>query len=508
MKRTLVLMFLSGMVAAPAAMATEQSSWPTLHGSLQRSGFHPSLPRGPLKLVWRKELWRELTGPRAEVIGDANLVFVGTYAGNLYAWDAVTGPEKWIFRAKGPIGHSAAQADGKLYFGSMDRNLYALESVTGREAWRYECEEGIWTSPVVHRGLVMFGDRAGTFHAVRASDGTRAWRFQTSHPILTSASISEDGSRVIFASEDMHVFCLDTGNGTLRWKSRKLQGLSVRDYFPVITGGLMFITTNPVKDFHTILTQHEQMLVRRTGYQGKDNRFIPGTAADVEQEQAMIVDFLRRNPAEQTFYAFNVDDGQEPWIAPILYTGGLHNPPTPPCVNPLTGEVFVQLRSAYGVWDGGGEVRSFTCFGRLDLKTGRVELIPHGYPSKSPDRPSGATDMPWMTFNYIGDETQTLSCSPDRLLCTHQGFLGVLNLKTGLTERLHGKRDTYAGFYGPGNFGWENQGGLQRARATGEPFGLVNEWHGPARAMVSIIGNRVYFPAGSQVLCLEGAQSP
>jgi hypothetical protein len=33
----------------------------------------------------------------------------------------------------------------------------------------------------------------------------------------------------------------------------------------------------------------------------------------------------------------------------------------------------------------------------------------------------------------------------------------------------------------------------------------VNEWHGPARAIVSVIGNRVYFPVGSQVLCLEGS---
>ena len=67
--------------------------------------------------------------------------------------------------------------------------------------------------------------------------------------------------------------------------------------------------------------------------------------------------------------------------------------------------------------------------------------------------------MPWMTFNYIGDETQTLSCSSNTLFCTHQGYLGALNLTTRLTDRLYGKRDTYGGFYGPGNFGWANNGG-------------------------------------------------
>jgi len=211
----------------------------------------------------------------------------------------------------------------------------------------------------------------------------------------------------------------------LHWKSRKLQGLSVRDYAPVVVRGVVLVTTNPVKDFHAILGQHEEMLIKRTGFTGTDKRFIPLAKVEVEKEQAMIVDFLKANPAEQSFYAFQLADGREPWIAPILYTGGMHNPMSPPCYNPNTGEVFTQVRSAYGVWDGGGEVRSFTGFGKLDLKTGRVELLEHGY---------------------------------------------------------------------------------KHAKAAAQPFGLINEWHGPARAIVSVAGNKVFFPVGSQVLCLEGQE--
>ena len=548
-------------------------SWPTLHGDLQRSGFHPQFPKGPLRLVWRKELYRELTGPRAEVIVGDGLAFMGTYAGNLYAWDVNAGAEKWVFKTGGPIGHSPmfvggiprtrsrferpdrssrresalislprrwseltsaatrfvessrraeAQASAPssglqatddssllpsaatVYFGSLDRKLYAVEAATGKTRWQFEAGEGIWVSPVVHRGRVMFGARDGVFYALEAANGKREWTFPTGDRILTSASISEDGGRVVFASEDMRVYCLEAPTGRLLWRSRKLAGLSVRDYAPVMARGRVLITTNPVKDFHTILGQHQEMLVNRAGFKGKDPRYIPGTPEDVRREQDFIVEFLKAHPEEQTFYAFNVTDGREPWIAPILYTGGLHNPLTPPCVNPQTGAVFTQLRSAYGTWDGGGEVRPFTGFGQLDLQTGRVALLGHGYPSKEPGRPPGAKDMPWMTFNYIGDETQTLSCAPDLLLCTHQGFIGSLNLKSGLTARLYGKRDTYGGFYGPGNFGWENQGGHEKARAAHQPFGIVNEWHGPARAVVSVAGNKVFFPVGSQVLCLEG----
>jgi outer membrane protein assembly factor BamB len=491
-------------LCTPSLPAAQQDSWPTLHGDLQRSGFYAHFPKPPLKLVWRKELWRELTGPRAEVIISDGLAFVGTYAGTLFAWDANTGDERWLFKTGQPIGHSPTVANGVLYFGSMNRRLYAVESATGKERWSFECDEGIWSSPVVAGGVVMCGARDGTFHALDAASGKLKWKWQTAGPILSSASISEDGARVVFTGEDMRAYCLRIADGALHWKSRQLAGLSTRDYFPVITRGLVFITTNPVKDFHTILTEHQQMLVKRTGFAGKDPRYIPGTADEVRNEQDFIVDFLKQHPEEQTFYAFRIEDGTEPWVAPILYTGGLHNPLTPPCVNRATGEVFTQVRSAYGTWDGGGEVRPFTGFGKLDLRTGRVELLEHSYKSKEPGRPPGAKDMPWGSFNYIGDETQTLSCSPEFLICTHQGFIGAFDWQKRTIANLFGRRDSYGGFYGAANFGWENGGGYEKAAAANAPYGLVNEWHGPARAIVSVVGNRIYFPVGSQVICLEG----
>jgi outer membrane protein assembly factor BamB len=485
-------------------LGAEQSSWPTLHGDLQRSGFYAHFSQPPLRLVWRRELWRELTGPRAEIIVSDGLAFMGTYAGNLYAFDANMGTERWTFKTGQPIGHSPTIANGVLYFGSMDRKLCAVEAATGKLRWSYECGEGIWASPAAFNGVVMVGARDGVFYAVNTANGKLVWKFETEAPILNTASISEDGKRALFASEDMHLYCLNLTDGKLAWKSRTLAGLSTRDYFPVIARGLVFVTTNPVKDFHTILTQHQEMLVKRTGFTGKDPRYIPGSADDVRAEQDFIVDFLKQHPEEQSFYAFRVSDGTEPWIAPILYTGGLHNPLTPPCVNRATGEVFTQVRSAYGTWDGGGEVRPFTGFGKLDLQTGRVELLEHSYRSKEPNRPPGAKDTPWGSFNYIGDETQTLSCSPDFLICNHQGNIGGFNWRTRTIANLFGKRDSYGGFYGGANFGWENQGGYEKAAAAKSPYGLVNEWHGPARAIVSAAGNKVYFPVGSQVICLEG----
>jgi hypothetical protein len=301
----------------------------------------------------------------------------------------------------------------------------------------------------------------------------------------------------------MIVRCVRLQEGKVEWEWHKLPGLRIRDYAPVVAGGLIFLTTNPVKDFHTILEEHQRMLIQRTGWTGKDLRYIPGSDEDVAREQEFIVKFLTEHPEERTFHVFRVSDGSEPFVAPILYTGGLHNPPTPPCVNRESGEIFVQLRSAYGTWDGGGEVRPLICFGKLDPGTGKVTLIGHSYASKEPDRPPGAKDTPWGTFAYIGDETQALSCAPGLLLSNHQGNLGLLELATGKLSSAFGKRDSYGGFYGPAAFGWEDKGGLEKAAAANQPYGVVNEWHGPARAIASVADGRVFYHTGAQVLCFE-----
>lgn len=274
----------------------------------------------------------------------------------------------------------------------------------------------------------------------------------------------------------------------------------------MLVGGLALITTNPAYDFHKdTLDADDKFLLARTGFTGPDRRYIPGTPADVEKEQDAIVERLRADPARQCFYAFRLSDGGEPWTAPILYTPGLHNPPTPPCVNRRTGEVFVILRSAYGVWDGGGEVRSLVAVGRLDLRTGRAALIEHSHKSRDPARPAaGRKDLPFDGFNLIGDETQALSCSPDLLLSNHQGTLGSMAFADGRVAKLWGRRDSYGGWYGPAEWGWEQQGGPERAARAGKPYAMIIEWPGPARAIAAVAGNRVYLSVGSQVICLQG----
>lgn len=492
--------------AAEAVTLNDGGAWPTLHGDLLRSGYYPTFPHPPLTLAWRVELFAELVGTRCEPIIADGLVFVGTYAGHMRALDVRDGSQRWKFDTAGPIWHAPAWAAGTLVFGSLDGFLYAVDAQSGVMHWKFRSAAGWAASPAVHAGRVLLGDRAGVLYCLDLKTGQSMWTVATGGTVLSSASLSSDGRCALFASEDMHVRCVDVETGRLIWTSEKLSGLSLRDYAPTVVDRVILVTTNPVDGFHQVMNRHQDMLLARVGrkYGDDDYRFVPGGPAEVEAEQADIVAYLREHPEDQTFYALDVETGKQPWVAPVFYTAGLHDPPSPPCVDRKTGDVYVLVRSALTVWDGGGEVRPLTGVGRLDLNTGRVALIEHGYRPADGNRPAGSPDMPYASFNTIGDETQTLSCAPGWLFSNHQGFLGALDTNSGQCQSLFGRRDTYAGFYGPGTFGWEDQGGVAKAQAAGQPYGLVNEWHGPARGIAAVVGRQVFYISGSQVLCFEG----
>jgi hypothetical protein len=77
--------------------------------------------------------------------------------------------------------------------------------------------------------------------------------------------------------------------------------------------------------------------------------------------------------------------------------------------------------------------------------------------------------MPWMTFNYIGDETQVLSCSPGSLIALIRGHRRVEHADP-YDQQAYGSA-TYGGFYG-----LEILVGKQRRLPAGESRGQPFGW--------------------------------
>jgi len=483
------------------------ADWPTVHRDNQRSGYAAELVNGPYERKWFRDFHDQMIATRVEAIVVDGRCFVGTFAGSFHALDAVNGKTLWQFKAAGPIGASACYADGKVFVGADDGRLYCLGADDGRVIWSYRASAGIWVAPACDGGQVYVGDRGGTFHAIDAATGRMRWTIETGGMILTPASISADGRHIVFGSEDMHVYCASP-DGKLLWKSVKLGGLSMRDHAPTIWQGLAIVTTNPAKNFHgaagqnpAILTAAQKALPMEEGdlvIHDKWGGFtMKLTQRRLEAERRAILDYLGKNKSERVFYAFDLESGKEPWVAPVLYTAGLHNPPTAPTFNPATGELYLWLPTAlsnYHVGVPGGAI----AVGRLDRKTGLVDILYH----------TNGDKLGW-AFDFVApaDETQALSLMGNVLLNTHQGIIGGMRLDNLKWHRVYIARDTYGGIFGPAAVPGSFQG-ADRAHAKGTLALMPNEWHGPDRAIVAIAHNRLYWVVGSQVVCLGGPDTP
>ncbi len=485
-----------------------RADWPTLHNDYQRSGWTGEVVKGPYERKWWRDVHDEMIATRCEAIVAEKKVFAGTFAGTMYALNVSDGKTAWRFTASGPTGASPCYHAGKLYFGSDDAfnsgSLYCVDAAGGALLWKAAAPAGIWSSPACDGKRVYVGDRSGVFHCVDAENGTPLWTFQTGGMILQPASFSTDGKRIVFGSEDMHVYCLSP-EGRLLWKTPKLPGLSLRDYGPTIWNGLVIVGAAPADAFHTVLGRDGELLEAL-------QRALPVTSVDTilldkwgdlllsprperrKAENRGVVEYLKKHPYDQSFFAFSLSDGTQPWIAPVFYRGGLHNVPGPPTFNPETGALYVLSRSALTHYVRG--VRRYSCLVRIDRATGLPDWV---WPESD--------EKNWRLFPMIPDETQALGMMHHRIIGTHQGVIGALDPDSGEVTPIAPKRDTYAGIFGPGALPGKFEEAKKLAQ-EGYLTGMPNEWHGPARGIVSVSDGRMFWIAGSQVVCIAGPDIP
>lgn len=486
---------------APAGASAASSSWPTLHKDNQRSGYTDEVIQGPYERKWYRDFHDEVIATRVEAIVAEGKCFVGTFGGNFYALKVEDGSTAWAVKAGAPIGASGCYQGGKVYFGADNGTVYCINAADGKEVWKYQATAGVWVAPACDGRNVYFGDRAGVFHAVTADTGKVVWTFKTEGMILTPASFSTDLKKIVFGSEDMFVYCLDPAGQQL-WKSPKLGGLSLRDHAPTIWQGLVIVRTNPAAGFHqaagespAILTAAQKALPMEAEDKvnfDKWGQFVMKlTPRRLKAEQDAVLKFIKDTPAEKTFYAFQLEDGKEPWTAPVVYTAGLHNTPTAPTFNPKTGELYTWMPSALSNYAAGVPGGAITV-GKLDRKTGLLEILWHA---------NG--DWGAKPFCQPADETQALSLMGGILVNTHQGVLGGMNLQTLKWHPIYHARDTYAGIFGPGAVPGQWDGEKKYMR-EGYLVNMANEWHGPDRSIAAIAAGRLFWVAGSQVVCLAG----
>jgi len=491
------------------AVAAAGAGWPTLRGNVERTGYVDAEIKPPFRLAWCRYFTGERIGSAVEPIVAEGKVFVGTHSGNLYALDAATGRPLWRVSAPAPLLHSPMYADGKVFAGDATQSLFAVSAETGKHVGAL-VSGGYSASPLVVKGGAFYATRGRGLGVCdvggRPNVGHRGMAWFAIDARQTPASA---GGRVFITGADLRVHCIDVERPTAdptalkpTWSSEPLVGQTARDYYPVIAKAgdrtVVIVRTNPVIQMSRLIGMDRNVLCANAGLKDSGWRTVDawcksqeamGTPELWEKEQQAILKHLEEHKEARTFFVLDAETGKLLPHPPVLWIAGCQGVATPPVVMP-DGRLLVFYRSAYGNWTHG--VAPLVALGFLDLTTNRIEPLTHAHGMRPP----------WNTFWGTADESQNFVVARDTVLCVHQGTLSGFDLKTRKLFLIWGNRDTWGGFK---NLPWAR-----------------NEWHGPARGGVAVVGNRIYWQTGSRVLCIvcgeggkpaadvgvEGAQVP
>lgn len=348
------------------ALASEVASWPMAGANPERTSWTPEEVRGKLKPLWYKT-FEPYISQKVQIIAANDTLYISTARG-LYALDAATGAEKWVYPTEFPLGHSPTIYNGVAYVGGFDRKLHAINAATGAGLWTFEAGAGFHTNPLVVGGKVYAGNRDGYFYALYADGpnaGQLAWKYQTGGPILFSAAY-KDGV-VYFASNDSYAYALNAQTGGLVWKSQKLPGAGFHSWWPVVYRDyVIFAGSNNYRNIKNpfggalnndlekadIYPNHQSdprgTLVGPLGQEAGD--WAAGTPTiDTSKSNVTangsttpITEYFEQKPWRRTYFVLNRTTGQEyttdfdhdgkPEYAPILWFGTQSGNRYPPVV--------------------------------------------------------------------------------------------------------------------------------------------------------------------------------
>lgn len=394
--RIVTILFLAGLVVSVARAA----DWPMLGMNAQRTGWTSEAVSGPPIRKWYRSFHGEGLADGVQAVVADGRVFIGTMHGTLHAIDAETGKDQWSRKLGGAILHSAAVGEGVVYVCCGDGKLYALDAATGDEAWTFATGEALWNAPLLAEGKIYFGGRDGFVYAVNP-DGTQAWKTPVGGPVLQSCAYG--GGKVFVAAENMTAYAFDAATGDVLWTGQ-LYGVTARAYHPVVAGDVVMFTTAPglgkygpldvlLEAGREIGLQPRQRVGAdprgpeepREVYRKKDQHDQPLLAKQetLDAQLAGVRRVFKAQPKRRSFFAFNVETGEEPWIAPIVWQESCGGTGDPPIVSPDGKTVMVKY--ALMTWARRGDYAPYLRAGLLDLATGDVRSIMDNFEhSKSP----------------------------------------------------------------------------------------------------------------------------
>jgi outer membrane protein assembly factor BamB len=149
-------------------------------------------------------------------------LYLATYGGYVYAYDALTGKPHWRSPTLADLFHNRgfyatpAIAWGRVLIGGLDGRMYAFSQRTGRLLWTRNLSGMVYSSAALWKQTVYVGSFTGGLYALKAATGAVRWRFDPPEThVLGSPTVF--GGLVYFATREGTTYALDAKTGDEVW---------------------------------------------------------------------------------------------------------------------------------------------------------------------------------------------------------------------------------------------------------------------------------------------------
>ncbi|TMC22188.1 MAG: hypothetical protein E6J34_07175 [Chloroflexi bacterium] len=231
------------------------------------------------------------------------LVYVGSYDGELYAFNATTGQQQWASAPTGsPIFSSPAVMGDLVYIGCKNGKLYAFDAASGLQRWVVATGDIVDSSPTVSNGVIYVGSADYKLYALDAANGQQKWVSAPTGNYIASSPAVANGF-VYVASEDHKLYAFDAATGQQKWASSPVGGNIISS--PAIANGFVYIASEDHKLYAFDATSGLQQWAASTGNL-------------IDSSPAVANGLVYIGSGDHSLYAFDAATGQQRWVSSPL----------------------------------------------------------------------------------------------------------------------------------------------------------------------------------------------
>jgi outer membrane protein assembly factor BamB len=164
------------------------------------------------------------------------VAYFGLASGAVYAVDAETGKDLWLFKAQRDVWAAPLVAEDTIYITSLDHHVYALDRATGKPRWQKDMGAAVAGEPTLDQGTLYVGTFANSLVALDATTGDQRWSFAAKNWVWSGPEVGK--GVLYFTDVSGNVFAADQASGQQKWAVTPGGQMRAR---PVLSGDNLYV---------------------------------------------------------------------------------------------------------------------------------------------------------------------------------------------------------------------------------------------------------------------------